>query len=453
MEKQKKQQTIQKMLEIEQLIEQGNSEKTTKVEDIIYLKQFVFSGSNLAEQNLFVAKIRNPEEETYTYEIYSGNTNTLIATVNEQGKVQFRPEYLESLKQLDERYFSMLQLENLKFNLPQELEKEDIILTREERSQMQTNQEQSQKKKALNSKAKEGKDSQDEKSRKNMSLEEMQKENIAKKKKISTNSVLMIKPNSNFYKDHPNLEPNLYFYRDQNGVVKAEFIDKDGISKPSKYFEDSNTSLRQETIRLGDNGKPVERQVPYQVMKTKGLNSVDQDIRDIRISIHIDAYGYLEIEEARQGREGEWLSHNIEVKGRRENSAKINQETSIKTREANPDEQIKSYKQAENTGLKKDGIEYDEMYLVEHAEEVVDQFVKEGYQKREAVQIFNYMIGEEALTEQEAKQKVNEEIERENSKEERRNEKNSKANVKQEEVDQGEERTPWGDAMRRSRKF
>lgn len=53
------------------------------------------------------------------------------------------------------------------------------------------------------------------------------------------------------------------------------------------------------------------------------------------------------------------------------------------------------------------------MYLVEHAEEVVDQFVKEGYQKREAVQIFNYMIGEEALTEQEAKQRVNEEIERE----------------------------------------
>ena len=37
-------------------------------------------------------------------------------------------------------------------------------------------------------------------------------------------------------------------------------------------------------------------------MKTKGLNNVDKDIRDIRINIKIDSYGYLDIEEARQGK-------------------------------------------------------------------------------------------------------------------------------------------------------
>ena len=50
------------------------------------------------------------------------------------------------------------------------------------------------------------------------------------------------------------------------------------------------------------------------------------------------------------------------------------------------------------------------MYLIEHADEVVEDLMKEGYQKKEAVQIVDYMLGEEALTLEEAKEKTNEDI-------------------------------------------
>lgn len=68
------------------------------------------------------------------------------------------------------------------------------------------------------------------------------------------------------------------------------------------------------------------------------------------------------------------------------------------------------------------------------------------------------MIGEGKLTEQEARQRVNGEIEKKNLREEQTKDKDSTKNekqieIEQEEANQGEERTPWGDAMRRSKKF
>lgn len=47
---------------------------------------------------------------------------------------------------------------------------------------------------------------------------------------------------------------------------------------------------------------------------------------------------------------------------------------------------------------------------MQHSEEIIEEFIKDGYQRKEAVEIFNYMIGEEVLTEKEAKERVNENI-------------------------------------------
>ena len=122
----KKQQVIlEKMMAINELIEQNKSREEEKVGTINYYKDFNFQGSNLAETDIFVAKVENKKDNTNTYEIYSGRTNSLIATVDEQGKLHFMPEYIESLKQIDPRLAEMLNLEDLDFELPQELEKDD----------------------------------------------------------------------------------------------------------------------------------------------------------------------------------------------------------------------------------------------------------------------------------------------------------------------------------------
>ncbi len=440
MPEKKEQDTLQKMVEIGDLIEQGKESENIQVGTINYYKDFTFQGSNLAETDIFVARVENTLDNTNTYEIYSGKTNTLIATVDEQGKLHFMPEYIESLRKIDERLVKMLQLEDLDFQLPEELEKEDKVLTREERQHIISKKETATKDNTPKTNKKEEQQEGEEKS-----LEEKQKEQIAKMKKVPSHNILVIRTNSNLYKDHPNLEPNLYFYRDNQGIVKAEYIDSNGQPQPSKYFEPSSTSVRQETVSIGEDGKPVTKEVPHQTMKTKGLNNVDKDIRDIRINIKIDTYGYLDIEEARQGQNGEWLSHDVEVQGRSYNSHAVNATTSIHSRRADPDRQTTAYEKAAQTGLREDGIEYSEMYLIQHPNEFIESLIKEGYQKPEAVQIFNYMVGEEALSLDEAKERVNEEIVQGKLKEKEPSE-----------VEQGDEeegRTPWGDAEdRRNRR-
>ncbi len=51
------------------------------------------------------------------------------------------------------------------------------------------------------------------------------------------------------------------------------------------------------------------------------------------------------------------------------------------------------------------------MYLIQHPNEFIESLIQEGYQKPEAVQILNYMVGQEGLNLDQAKQRVNEEIE------------------------------------------
>lgn len=439
-------QIINKMLEIAELIEQSKEENSLKAQNINYYKSFNFEGKQLnwEENGVYVATVENAKDGTKTYEIYSEATNSLIATVNAQGKLEFMHGYIEGVsnrlngkdRNLAEKIIEMLKSGEVEFRLPQELEKEDRVTTREEREHVK-------KEKASKLKQEDDKEDKKEKEeRQNKEPEEEEEKNqIAKKKGIPAHSVLVVKENSNLYKDHPNLEPNLYFYRDRSGVVKAEYIDSNGEPQPSRFFEDSTTSLRQETVCLGDDGKPVTKEVPYQVMRTKGLNNVDKDIRDIRISINIDSYGYLEIAEARQGKNGEWLSHSIEVKGRDYNSHEVNDSTSIKSRKADPDKQTDAYEKAENTGFEEDGIQYDEMYLIEHADEFIESLVEEGYQKKDAVQIFDYMIGEEALSLEDAKEQVNKEI------------KDREKQSEHESEIEDEGRTPWGDAEERSRRL
>ncbi len=449
----------EKMLAIAKLIEQGKESKETQVGEISYYKDFVFQEikiegmRTLGENEIYVAKVENTSEGISTYEIYSGITNSLIATVNEQGKLRFMPEYIENIRQADPIMAEELNSQEWDFELPQELGKQDRILTKEERERIRTKEEKTSKE-SLNKEQgekeqerQEQEEQNEEEEEKGKDQEEKQKEEIAKAKNIPSNNILIVKENSNLYKDHPNLEPNLYFYRDNRGVVKAEYIDENGKYKPSKYFEDSTTSLRQETVSLGDDGKPVTKEVPYQVMKTKGLSNVDKDIRDVRMTIDIDTYGYLEISESRQGQNGEWLSHDIEVKGRDYNSHTVNETTSTRTGKADPDKQTNAYEKTENTGLAKDGIDYSEMYLIEHTSEVIDELIKEGYQEPEAIKIVDYVIGEEKLTFKQAKEKVNREIGKEQTKEESKEDEG-----KQLQSDEDEGRTPWGDAEERERR-
>lgn len=415
-------------------------DKSTQISNITYYKELAFDSARFIENDVFVTKLNRENGKKGAEEVYEiyNKDGDLVATVDKAGKIHFSPEYIEKLRQEYQEYFEMLNLDNSVLELPEEIKERNITLQPEELEK--EIQKKKEKGKEDEEKAEEEEEEEEQEQEKLDPQEENQEQKaIAKKKGIPENNVLIVRDNSNFYKDHPEVERDLIFSRDKDGLVKAEYIDENGELQPSKYIMPSTTGIRQETVSIGSDGNPVTKESPQQVMQTRNLTGRDQDIRDVRINIKFDTYGYPYAEEARQGKEGKWASQAIEVKGRPYNSSQVNEITSIRTGVADPDRETGTYSSVEKTGLIQDGVQYDEMHLMQHSEEIIEEFIKDGYQRKEAVEIFNYMIGEEVLTEKEAKERVNENIK-----------KREKIQEKEQERDDDDEgRTPWGDAEAR----
>ena len=112
-----------------------------EIENMGYYKDFEFKNSGLAMNDVYIVKLKESKEtkslenedqqEKQLYEIYDKDQN-LIATVDENGKIEYQPEFIKQLKEISEEYYNMLTLEDTEFELPEELEKDDIVLTKGE---------------------------------------------------------------------------------------------------------------------------------------------------------------------------------------------------------------------------------------------------------------------------------------------------------------------------------
>ena len=171
--------------------------KDTAISNITYYKEFTFDSAKFIENDIFVTKLQKTKGKSQieTFEIYNKD-GELIATVDEKGKVQFAPEYIELLKQEYKKFFEILKLDEATLELPEKLREEDISLEHDELEKEVEKQEQKGKK--IEKKQEEEK-SQDDNS---------QEQEIAKQKGIPTNNVLIVRDNSNLYKDHPEIERN-----------------------------------------------------------------------------------------------------------------------------------------------------------------------------------------------------------------------------------------------------
>ncbi|HJJ09642.1 MAG TPA: hypothetical protein OIM50_05035 [Clostridiaceae bacterium] len=378
------QEILLKMEEIKEIvlkqIEENQKIKDIKYSDDLQLGQVGIEGAYTAEiESEEISKETGEKLRKVIYKVY-GEDHTQIANIDEKGNVEFTDEYLNKLKEINERQLNSIQTRGVQ----------------------------------LEEKKPEGKNEISYKEEKRKEDENRQIEEIAKQKNIPKNNVLKVRTDSNLYKNHPELkeEPNLYFYRDSDGKIKAEYIDEKGIAQPSKYFEESTTALSEQTVDLGQDGNPVKKEVPYQTMKTN-LNGNDEDIKAVRINIEI-VQGYLIVKESRLGKNGKWESHEIEVMGRDYNSKEINDVTSTRIGgEADPSRTTDAYEKVEETSMSNDGVQMEEMQ--EYRESLINKFIDEGYNREEATKIYNYMIEKGwNLTEEQAKDKVNEEIKEKN---------------------------------------
>ncbi len=384
-------------------IESNQKIKDIKHCDDLQLGQIGIEGAYTAEiESEEISKETGEKLRKVIYKVY-GEDHTQIANIDEKGNVEFTDEYLNKLKEINERQLNSIQTRGVQ----------------------------------LEEKKPEGKNEISYKEEKRKEDENRQIEEIAKQKNIPKNNVLKVRTDSNLYKNHPELkeEPNLYFYRDEDGKIKAEYIDEKGIIHPSKYFEESTTALSEQTVDLGQDGNPVKKKVPYQTMKTN-LNGNDEDIKAVRIIIEI-VQGYLIVKESRLGKNGKWESHEIEVMGRDYNSKEINDVTSTRIGgEADPSRTTDAYEKVKETSMSNDGVQMEEMQ--EYRESLINKFIDEGYNREEATKIYNYMIEKSwNLTEEQAKDKVNEEIKGKNEIDE------------MDDNTEGEGRTEGGDALER----
>ena len=385
------QEILLKMEEIKAIvikqIESNQKIKDIKHCDDLQLGQIGIEGAYIVEiENEKRSKETGERLKTVVYKVYAED-HTHVANIDEKGNVEYAEEFLKQLKDVNEEQLSLINTKGVKLQ-EEPNGKNEISYEEEKGKQEETNRKREE--------------------------ENRQIEEIAKQKGIPTNNVLKVRADSNFYKNHPELEeePNLYFYRDEDGKIKAEYIDEKGIAQPSKYFEESTTALSEQTVDLGQDGNPVKKEVPYQTMKTN-LNGNDEDIKAVRINIEI-VQGYLIVKESRLGKNGKWESHEIEVMGRDYNSKEINDVTSTRIGgEADPSRTTDAYEKVEETSMSNDGVQMEEMQ--EYRESLINKFIDEGYNREEATKIYNYMIEKGwNLTEEQAKDKVNEEIKEKN---------------------------------------
>ena len=327
-----------------------------------------------------------------------------IATVDEEGN------FIKNMALLNDEQFTNGEIEdlgNILNNFGLENDKVDINELKENLKEMEERpkqKEETNKDDIENDKNEEEKEDKEEKD-----LAEIEKEGeekaIAKRKHINPNNICKIRRDSQFYKNYKHIPKTAYFYLDGNDRLKAEYIDKDGSIKELEGCSEIKDRTTMVT-RMGTDGENIKEERPYRVMDAKGLKDVNKNTQDIRIAIFKDSYGYLRIETIHQGRNGEWEGKNIDIYGKERNSTEMNR--LIDERYKNPKTGViaKRHDELIKSGYSSDGIQLDEL----SKKRKIEEYINEGYTEEEANDIYNYVVGELQLTEDNAKLKVNEEI-------------------------------------------
>lgn len=363
--------------------------------------------------------------EEKKYEDENGKTNVeygvyikfngedvLIANINEKGKLEPNMELLNDDKYSDEdkkKLGDMLNLlglekDNVDIEKLQEQLKEIEPKTKEE---IEQEREKQKEKDSIKDEEQEQTDEEKEDDEKELGNAEQEKEQevLAKKKGIKVNNICKIRRDSQFYKNYPNIPKTAYFYLDSKDRIHAEYLDKDGQAQELPGFEEIKD--RTEVTRLGNDGQNVRDEVPYRVMTAKGLEDKNHNTQDIRIAMYKDQYGYLKIETIHQGRNGEWEGKNIDIHGTDRNTERMNNLIDEKNKTPQTGALAKRQEELKTSGYSQDGLSLDEF----SKQRKINEYMEDGYTFEESNKIYDYVVGELQLTEEDAKLKVNEESE------------------------------------------
>ena len=210
-------------------------------------------------------EVENEEKEKITvYELYDDENNNIGKV--EDGKIYFNQNYLEMIK---ERYKNNDYIYNELVEQNGKIDYKEILERNQNKGFKMTEKQITDfVKEEYYEKSTEDKQQKNEEQNEKQEEKRKTKEQIAKEKGVPANNIAFVREDSYLYKNHPELERNLFFYRDKDGIVKAEYIDKEGNVQQSNYIEDSKSYMRS-VVSIGKDGEKIEREVPHQIYSQK----------------------------------------------------------------------------------------------------------------------------------------------------------------------------------------
>lgn len=383
MDNKKKQEIMQTMLEIQNKVEEMLDNKTQEMGNIFLYQNLVFAKSGLGVENAYVVEVKNKEEilklddkakskekKSITYQIYDEDKN-FIATVDAKGKVQFQEEFLEGLKEVDERYFESLELEDAEFKLPKELQENDLVMSQEEIKNYKAT-------KLAEEKKQETEEQKKNKSAQALGLGKKDIQAISeinpREKITDTYNLIDIMPEAGKYETIAVVCTK----GDSNNSSSFVFlgVDKNGNREKIESIEPlMGTSGDKDVISINEDGTEVQEK------QVKGLMRINARGRDDGIAISVGDYGMMDIDYVSNVMDNERRRatpiRTITSQNQRISTAKVRENAGDHETEMEKEGDI--FRKREERGLEEqslDAIETDRYYattLEELKEEIVQK--------------------------------------------------------------------------------
>lgn len=367
-------------------------ERGQEVENIGYYKDFEIKNSGLAISDAYIVKIKdsegnktrdeNEQKEKIIYEIRDQDNN-LIASVNELGEIQFEKSYLESLREINEGYFDSLTLDEAEFELPEELERDDIVLTKDEIEEKQSERRISDISKVIGSKEinsySEMKTDQTPVFDKVVNKQEIDPNARVTQGETLADMIPEIKEKGIVkvgvvYSDHS---------KGQNGRFSFVGIDKNGQIQTIDSLENTQGATTGQTITSinSRDGSLVEQEQVSGLVKINGRSTANG--QEEMLSVRVGQYGILEVDYVRadlsRDKDERYLSAPIETKNQRPTSRAVrdvmdkNRNTEIEGELERAEGEIKRDDETELRNIddtaSNDELTPDEVIVLENGEE------------------------------------------------------------------------------------
>lgn len=364
MKEEKREKVINNMLNLRASISDKLAQRNQEVDNIGYYKDFEFKGSGLAINDAYIVKLKDTEgkpkskedeegKEKIAYEVYDKDNN-LIATVDESGQVEFEQEFLEELEKVNKEYYDTLTLDEAEFELPEELGKDDLVLTGQELDEKQASKELDEISETIGSK--------DIESYSTMKVDQTPKfDRIVNKQEIDPNArVTQTETLADMIpeiKEKGIVKVGVVFSdhsKGQSGRFSFIGLDKDGNIHNIDSLENTQGTTTGQTVTSinSRDGSVVEEEQVAGMVRINGRNRANG--QEEMLSVRVGQYGILEVDYVRadlsKDKDERYLSAPIETSNQRPTTREV-REMMDKTRNTEIDDELdKSEKEIQRDG-------------------------------------------------------------------------------------------------------